>query len=396
MSGPARPQASISTRFFLLLSVFAALSLSSCSAPVGWGVILWPPEVGGMEEGAAVPPAEEPSPSPKPTGLVAGDMVPVYVKSLIRKIYVVGLPDGKEKAELEQWRVQYSKGKRAARAYRTEFEECSPLYAIATRNGLELRDKPDNKADTVYRLRDFERIKLIKKVEGVIVETGGKRLPGDWYLTLASDGTRGYVFSNTLRVYDSRTGAVSGGSASPDSGEASIDVVLSKTWRPEYFKTMIENGRYDLKDFSLKYGLFFDTLKKEIKIELPRQSRRFPYQGTVELKQNLFGFEGNHVRVLMRKDDLITLEFPLPDGKTRSEIFVTIEEDIEAAIKAEESRRQAILGGILSRGRVLTSDSYGVLGLQPSRRFSWTGYGLLSPLVIPEGSGETGEIAFDG
>ncbi len=402
MSGK-NPQGARNGAFFFLLAAITALGLASCSAPVGWGVVLWPPEIPGIDErpeASDQPPTvagAEATASPAPSGLASGDLVPVYVKSLIRKIYVVGVPGSKAKVELEQWRVEFSKGKGKAKKYRDAFAECAPLFAIATKDGLEIREKADNKEDTVYRLRASERLKLLRKVEGVAVETGGKRLAGDWYEALSADGTKGYVYSNTLRVYDVRSGSVAAGSpAETDGSEASIDIALSKTWRPEYFKRMLDDGRFDLSEFSLKYGFFVDTMKKELKVELPKHSIRVAYTGVVALKRNLYGFEGTNVRLLLRGDDLLTLEFPLPDGKTRSEVMVTVEADIEAAIRAEEDRRQAILGKVLSRGRILRSDSYGSLEIQRSRRFSWTGYGMLSPLVIPEGSGESGEMAFDG
>jgi hypothetical protein len=373
--------------------------------------VLWPP---GIVEGVAAAEGTqadylaageslEPGPSAASAasdpalGLRPGDLVPVYVKSLIRDIFVVGVPANGQKAEVKQWRLEFFSSRAKAKAYLKGYSANAYAFAVATRNGLEIREKPSNLADTAYRLRSMEVIKLLRKVQGQAVETGGRQLEGDWWLALACDGTRGYVFSNTLRVFDPResTAAQAAVGIDTEARDASIDLVMAKTWRPEYMKTMIEEGRYDLKDFDPRYGLFFDLETKRIRVELPQVSRSFPYDAPVRLKPRLFGFNGNAVRVQIRADDLITLEFPLADGRTRSEIFVTLDADIVSLARQEEARRQALLEGILARGRILASDAYGSLVLAASRRFIWTGYGLLSPLIIPEGAGESGEIAFD-
>jgi len=49
-----------------------------------------------------------------------------------------------------------------------------------------------------------ESVKVLNRVEGEAVFTGGKALPGEWYFVQAADGTRGYVFSNTMILYEEK------------------------------------------------------------------------------------------------------------------------------------------------------------------------------------------------
>ena len=63
-------------RIFLFAFSLFMLTFSSCSGVIGYGVLLW--NVGEKE-------------------IPDGTVVPVYLKSNISKVYVIGLPETKEK-----------------------------------------------------------------------------------------------------------------------------------------------------------------------------------------------------------------------------------------------------------------------------------------------------------
>lgn len=397
----------------LLAALCGALCLGfsvSCSRTIGWGVVLWNLDSGGAAAAVAAGDASANATGPgKPAtgesaaavdfvkGLEPGQIVPIYVKSTLRKVYIVGVPGSGKNAELAQWRVERFSSKSKAKAFRKEFEPCFSLWGIATRGTLTMRETPDNTSRQVYRLRENEMLKLIKKVDGGEVKTGERKLSGDWYRALATDGTVGYVFSNTLSVLDSskQSLAQSQSSLEQEKRVETVETILSKTWRPEVFRRMIEDGRYDLEEFSMRYGMFADLTKRQIRIELPNLSKVFNYQKAIRLRAGLFGFQGTDLQLQARGDDLLTVTFPDDNGKSKAVVMVLVEEDMEALARAEEARRQSILEGILAKGSTLTSDSYGELTLSRSRRFTWKGYDLLSPAVIPGGMGAAGELAFD-
>ena len=66
------------------------LTFSSCSGVIGYGVLLW--NVGEKE-------------------IPDGTVVPVYLKSNISKVYVIGLPETKEKIEVPLWKLSVPESK---------------------------------------------------------------------------------------------------------------------------------------------------------------------------------------------------------------------------------------------------------------------------------------------
>ena len=65
----------------IFLSVLSIL-MFSCSGIIGYGVLLWNDTEHKLSDGT---------------------VVPVYLKSNISKVYVIGLPDSKEKVEVPLW-----------------------------------------------------------------------------------------------------------------------------------------------------------------------------------------------------------------------------------------------------------------------------------------------------
>ncbi len=404
----------------------ALLAFFSCSPVVGWGVVLWDSDdprleieedtaSNGLEakvgldalEGSASDAgslAAESSPDNpdaktiiQDPALEVGQVVPIYLKSSIQKLYVVGVPGTKRKTEISQWRLESFASKGGANAYLRKFKSSIPLWGIAMRDGLVIRSSPDNTGNNrVYRLRERELVKILQKTEGVEVKSGEERLEGDWFQVLSGDGTRGYAFSNTLKIFDmTKETAQEAAAGFRVKRDDSIDAILTKPWRPEIFRTMIDDRHYDLDEFSPRYGLFTDLETRTIRLELPNLSKTFGYKESLKLRANLYGFDGNSLQIQLRSDELITLSYPDNAGKTRAIVMVLVEEDMEALAREEEGRRQAILESILAKGKVLISDSYGQISLSSSRRFVWTGYERLVPGVIPRDLGSGGEIVFD-
>jgi hypothetical protein len=272
---PLRPARGLVVAVIILL--LASASLVSCSHRLGWGLVLWTAPEGPIP---------------------AGSVVPVYIKSNIDKVYVVGSLDGKKKVELPLWQVELYGTRGKARAAASKFAPMAGLYLVATRDGLPVRGEPANLAARVFRLHEGQSVKILAKVKGDEVRTGDTVLQGDWYWVLADDGTRGYVFSNTMTLFDESLGNAPPplASSSTASSSAKVDILFSRSWRPEYFQSMLDDNRVDLDSFNPRFGLFADAVHRQIRIELPAASQVFQYN-SIDEESGVFVFQGTPLRI---------------------------------------------------------------------------------------------------
>lgn len=383
------------------LSLVAFLVARLVNPGIGWGVVLWGTETELPKQSSGL--GEEPSLSPGEAQAIDGPKIPsgslvrVYLKSNIQRLYVVSVPGSKSKAELAQWRLEFFGSKSKAKAYRAKHKPYLSMFALAMRDGLPVREKPENTSKRVYRLKQREAIKIVDKaVGGGEVKSGDLALEGDWYNVLASDGTRGYAFSAVLKMADSSVQEVDKTELKPDrSSEASVEALLAKTWRPEYFRRMIDERRFDLDEFDMRYGLFGDVKARAIRVSLPpKQQLSFSYESIFRLKGRLYGFRGSEFQIQLRDDpNSIVANFPDADGKGTSAVMVQVPEDIEAIRRGENLRRAGLFDAIYSHGSSLISLDSGSIQLSANARFSWDGYRI--PGVAEDQESQGGYLVFD-
>jgi hypothetical protein len=363
-------------KIFFCLLVFGLGLLSSCQSRIGWGLVLW---------------------SVKGTELKSGLVVPVYLKSNITKQYVVGLEDTNERFEVPLWQIDYQRSKKAAKDKARAMGELASVYFIAERDGLPVRESPSNNANTrrVYRMREGEMVKALALAEGEAVYTGGEKLPGDWYLVLAKDGTRGYVFSYALSRFDESQDQIPEQEEAPVLNAKSVNLVFAQTWRPAWYGTMLEKGEVDLDYFSLRFGLFGDALNRQLRVELPASSNVFRYSA-IEQDGDWLVFAGSSLRVKLEGTTSLLASWgpALPEkepedaaGWSSADTFVRFtyveSETIRDATRREEARRGAALreffsavekaGGRADAAGVLrvSSPFAGTLEFWPSGSYSW-------------------------
>ncbi|MDX9826205.1 MAG: SH3 domain-containing protein [Spirochaetia bacterium] len=367
-----------------LLLLFAGI-LASCESRIGWGLVLW---------------------SVKGTELKSGLVVPVYLKSNITKQYVIGLEDTDERFEVPLWQIEYQRSKKAAQKEAEALGELAPIYFIAERDGLPVRETPSNNANArrVYRMREGEMVKALAKVEGEAVYTGSEKLPGDWYLVITKDGTRGYVFSYALSIFDESIDEVPE-QEDESAGEArTANAVFARTWRPAWYDSMLNKNEVDLDYFSLRFGLFGDALNRQIRIELPASSKVFRYSA-IEQQGDWLVFVGSTLRIKVEGSTSIlaswgpSLPSAEPDdaaGWSSVDSYLRLtyveSEAIRDAIRREEARRSAELreffqavgmaGGSPDAAGVLrfSSPFAGTIEFWPSGAYSWKG-----TLFLPAG-----------
>jgi hypothetical protein len=399
-----------------LLGLAALLLLGSCSPRLGWGLLLWTAPEGPLP---------------------AGSIVPVYIKSNIQKVYVVGVPGlkGKEKdkkIELPLWQLELYPTRGGALARAKAMGENLSLYMVAARNGLILRDKPAaSTGKQVFRLREGQSVKVLEKVEGETVSTGGRPLPGSWYLVLADDGTRGYIFSFALRIYDEAKEGPPVVAAAKSALSGRVDLIFSRSWRPEYFQEMLDDGRIDLDYFLLRYGLFVDGIRRQVRIELPAASEVFNYKEITE-SAGSYSFGGTPLKIKIESDKRIVCDWKGTDaaeapgagspgdegdasaagapaasvadgegasyktaGSGGSAAFDVLSTEPREAIRLETLRRQKLLNDFIDRsGSSWKSAASGLLDLSRNGRFTWKGRGEDAAPLVPEAAGTAGEIAF--
>ena len=322
--------------------------------------------------------------------------MPVYLKSNITKLYVIGTPgDASEKLEVPLWQIDAFRSKNDARKRIARMADLVTIYLIAARDGLPVRERPSNSdtAKRVYRLKENEMVKVLERVEGEAVFTGSEPLPGDWYSVLTLDGTRGYVFSYAMRMFDESSGEAPAQLEAQNDSKAIADV-FSRTWRPAWYSSMLEESTVDLDYFSLRFGLFCDAINRQIRVELPASSKVFEYTSISQDKDWLI-FEPTDLRIRREGPASILAAWgPTVGAESPDDLagwrsgdnylrFVDVKQDIREAIRVEEARRSASSRDFFSSAAILgpgrdstgmlafSSPAAGTLELWPSGTYSW-------------------------
>jgi hypothetical protein len=210
-------------------------------------------------------------------------------------------------------------------------------------------------------------------------------LPGDWYQVLTEDGITGYCFSYRLRLFEHAGGVLALNTETEEAEQEDKDLerVLSLTWSPESYGAMVSSGRIDTDELA-KHWRFFPGRDDGIaRIYLPNLDRTFSYTRIRAAGNRAWQFEGASLRMSLRSDTTLALQYTEDNGASRSLIFTALTTDVDDIIIQETERRNALFRTIYNQGPVFTSTNYGTLAFSPDGTFLWTGYSLLIPQVIP-------------
>ncbi|MDR1249184.1 MAG: SH3 domain-containing protein [Treponema sp.] len=361
--------------------VFFGLLLGSCSRLLGWGVLLW------STEDPAIP---------------SGTVLPVYIRSNIDQVWVAGIPDAyrkagqeKNKFEIPLWQLELSGGRGAARRRAAEFAEYARFYAETVQDGLPIRSDPDNSARRVYRLRMGQIVKILAWVEGnPAISAAGEPLPGDWYRVLTEDGTVGYCFSYRLKLFEHTGGplAITPAVPGPPQEDPELDQLLSQSWHPDWYGTMISSRRIDLEDLRERWRFTPGADTGIAHLYLPTVDRSFSYTGIQNIGSRAWRFEGAPLQMRLQSDTVLTVQYTENGGALRSAIFVSLPMELEDLISQETERRLALFRNLYALGPSFQSTNYGVLSFSENSRFVWTGNGILIPQIIPASALGSGSV----
>jgi hypothetical protein len=333
----------------------------------------------------------------------SGTILPVYIRSNIDHVWVVGVPDSARtgsvnKIEIPLSLFEFSGSKRKAVKRAHEFSQYASVYAENMQDGLPIRDAPDNGSRRVYRLRPGEIIKVLEKSEGnPPISTTGDPLPGDWYLVLTNDGVKGYCFSYRLKIFNHYEGPIIAAPASrreitldPD-----LEMVLSKTWSPEYYQQMINSRKVDIAEFEKKYRFDPGQDSGIAKIFIPDIEMEFVYESIYPDGEQAWRFEGTSLQMSLRTNTTLAVQYADNSGLRRTLLFSSLSADVDDIIVQENSRRETQLLNIYNQGPSFTSNNYGTITLTESGNFTWTDFDLLVPQLIPSGTSGRGRIFMD-
>jgi hypothetical protein len=371
------------TVFFGLFFLAACLLMVSGCSRLGWGVLLWS--------------TEEPA-------IPSGTVLPVYIRSNINKVWVVGVPEiyrnGKgslNKIEIPLARFELAGSRSKAEKRALDFAQYAGIYAENLQDGLPIRDNPDNSARRVYRLRTGELIKILSIAQGnPAISASGDPLPGDWYKVLTKDGVTGYCFSYRLRLFDHYDGPLAVSPAvQEDTADPDLDILMTKVWSPESYSVMLGNRRINLNDLSRRWRFDPGQDTGIAHIYLPNLDRNFSYAAIRPDGERAWRFEGTTLQMQLRSDTTLAVQYVENNGGMKTLLFVALPAGVDDLIIQETARREGLFNTIYTQGPVFTSNNYGTIVFKENGEFSWNGFDLLVPQVIPASARRNGTVSMD-
>jgi hypothetical protein len=331
----------------------------------------------------------------------SGTVLPVYIRSNIDQVWVAGIPktyqrpeDPVDKLEIPLAQLELVGSKGAAEKKAQDFAPFALTYAETLQDGLPIREAPDNSSRRVYRLRIGEIVKILSPARGnPAISTTGDPLPGEWYRVLTRDGNTGYCFSYRLRLFEHTGGPLTPTQTAPEEAEdPELDRLLARTWSPEWYGTMINSGRIDLEDLSRQWRFFPGHDTGMARIYLPSLDRTFSYTGIRSTGNRSWRFDGASLQMSLRSDTTLEVQYTENGGTLRTLLFVALPVEVEDMIVQETVRRDGLFSALFAQGPAFNSANYGALSFSEDGRFTWTGYDLLIPGVIPPTALESGAV----
>ncbi len=343
--------------FLFAISALVFQVFISCGVKyVGYGVVLWD---GGK------------------LNVKTGDLLKIIQKSKKRNTYLVEMPGG-EKEEIPAGYIEYFNTEEDAQKFLNSYSSRLYRYGFAEVRGLPIREKASTASRIIYRLRKGQVVKIISRSE---TEETVESYKAYWYTVLTSDGYRGYCFGYFLRIFDTKGNPVVKVKELMKEDPV-LTSFLNTTWRPEYFLSMIRDGRIDLDKFRTDIGLFPDPDNKTITLVTDKYRLDFEYSGVERIGNNRYYFKGTDLRVIVYSKKRVTISYKV-NNKNVSAGYVVIDRDINDIIAEETARRDALFNDFVKNGNRLVSKFYGIITLNNDKSFTWIGNEKLIGSIIP-------------
>ncbi len=375
----SKKQINIYPFIFLFSLVFL---FTSCKNSRQWGLIIW-----DNDENA----------------LPVGSVLPIFIKSNLNQVWVVGPPvflvqpdntDGeklkpsgrkKEKYEVPLWQLEAYPSRAKAEEQARLLASYARTYGETLQDGLPIRERPENTADTVYRLRQNQVVKVLYEVKGAEVSSGGKPLPGKWLRIMTGDGTKGYTFSYRLRLFEKALPDQMGNGEAvnlDDKLKRDFSTMLSINWYPLAYKTMYEHSQIDLERISLQEGLSFNEATSSLSLAYEGEHYGHQWQTVSTDMAGTWHFDSGRIQIVSLGENI---ELVWPELFKGPIGLATLPLPINDIIKTERERRKQLLDAVWRRGPNLSSKAVGKLQLKSGYSFSWSGFDALVPEILPTG-----------
>jgi hypothetical protein len=95
----------------------------------------------------------------------------------------------------------------------------------------------------------------------------------------------------------------------------------------------------------------------------------------------------------LRSDTTLAVQFIENGGALRTILFVALPTEVNDLIEQETTRREGLFSNLYTQGPEYTSHNYGTITFSEDGRFTWTGYDLLVPQVIPAAALGNGAVS---
>ena len=241
-------------------------------------------------------------------------------------------------------------------------------------------------------------IRALEKGEGSAPTNGVTKLEGDWLHVLTSNGVWGWCFSLNLELFAmTDDSALHAGTeeAAVSKLDDLLQRVLSDKWYPEYYESMHKKGRVDLNYVKQSYGFEVNVEKKTVRLDLPNVSVSYNYSDLKRVGNGIYDFKDTPIHISIKDSSTINVRYNDEGGITKSQNMLSSEViDPSSLISGEKSRRSAAYSSLQSSGPDYSSSNYGMIAFSQGNAFSWSGYSILVPSVIPEDAGTTGTVSF--
>ncbi len=344
------------------------LALASCGGSGNFAMVLWAPQGGPLANGDPVSVTRLSEESGKATVRAKG------VKGTV---------------ELEAWRLRLVPSRDRLREEAEAYAPYLSSFAYAQRDGLPLRENPEQEARRVYKLREGQVVKVLSRGERKVQVASYEDY---WYRVLTDDGYEGWCFGYFLPVFQSSADPLAE-AAALKAEDPLLESLQATAWRPEFFQEMVDSGRIDLERFSPDIGFFLDTARRQAQLALPGFKQSWDYREITNVGPNRYVIAGPELRVTMSGPDRMVLTYPRKEQQL-AQVFINFTGDLDQLIEAEKSRRQALFQEFLRRGPVMTSSAYGRILLSSEMRFHWDGFGRLADQAFLRSVGGDGVVDF--
>ena len=359
-----------------LLTVMATLLLfTGCEKRLGYGVLLW-----NIDE----------------KNLSDGEIVSVYIKSNISHSYVVGKTDSSEKFEIPLWQITEPVSLKKAKEKSASYGDFTNVYARVMLDGLPMRAETQNVSKQVYRLRESEVIRVLAQGQGEKPRTGNVEIEGEWLKVMAKDGTQGWCFSHSLKLFKMKAGEKAWTDESKSENkenkeDETLKAVLEARWYPESFYDMIEKKVIDPATMKASYG--FEISGNTVRLQDASTEVSFTYSAIEKITKNRYKFTDTPIEITVRAKEAISVSYTDESGKPKMYKMVTLKEDINKLLASELDRREKLYKAIVAAGPDFSSSNYGSLHFTSDGKFTWKKFNQLIPALLDKGTKGNGSVS---